>query len=179
MVLPKNKAPLLLKLNEISGLNGEKDNEAIPTAGIEAGVGSDSNSSESQSSTFESFGSQSSGATSNSSFSGRTSAYRDLQSNRSLDIKQQGPGENVKVDIIPQNKMRGYVLFGVQGSRRLQSPRTQLTHIDVETCKDDDSFFDELRIQYKTLRGYTRWIFSIWVFRTCEFIMVCSKSDKF
>lgn len=83
-------------------------------------------------------------------------------------------GNSVAVDIVPPSKMKGYVLFGVQGSRRLQSARTRLTHIDVEVFKDDDSFFDEMNVQYKTLRGYFRWMLSIWIFHTCEFIMVWS-----
>lgn len=78
----------------------------------------------------------------------------------------------VAVNIIPPSKLNGYVLFGVQGSKRLRSSKTRLTQIDLNVCKDDDSFFDEMKAQYKELRGYLRWIFSIWVFHTCEFIMV-------
>lgn len=89
--------------------------------------------------------------------------------------QEEDPSDNVviAVNIVPPSKLKGYVLFGVQGSKRLQSSKTRLTQIDLNVCKDDDSFFDEMKVQYKELRGYLRWLFSIWVFYTCEFIMVC------
>ena len=74
------------------------------------------------------------------------------------------------MDITPPSKLEGYVLFGVQGSKRLRPVKTRLTQIDVGVYQDDDRFFDELVVQYMKLRGYLRWIFSIWAFRSCEFI---------
>ena len=76
------------------------------------------------------------------------------------------------VEIVPLNSMTGFVLFGVHGSKRLQNACLRLAQIDVAVYKDDDSFFDEMSVQYRKLRGFLRRVFSIWVFQTCEFIMV-------
>ena len=76
------------------------------------------------------------------------------------------------VEIVPRSKLTGFVLFGVHGSKRLQNACLRLAQIDVAVCKDDDSFFDEMTVQYKKLRGFLRLVLSIWVFQTCEFIMV-------
>ena len=98
--------------------------------------------------------------------------------NDSLDQdEEQGAGNNkpnkeVALNIVPPSQLKGFVLFGVHGSKRLRRGKTRMAQIDVETHTDDDSFFDELVVQYKALRGYMRWIFSIWCFRTCEFVMV-------
>lgn len=76
------------------------------------------------------------------------------------------------VEIVPLSKLTGFVLFGVHGSKRLQNAFLRLAQIDIAVHKDDDSFFDEMTVQYRKLRGFLRRIFSIWVFQTCEFIMV-------
>ena len=76
------------------------------------------------------------------------------------------------VEIIPSSNTTGFVLFGVYGSKRLQSASLRLAQINVAVYSDDDSFFDEMAVQYRKLRGFLRRIFSIWVFHTCEFIMV-------
>ena len=76
------------------------------------------------------------------------------------------------VDIVPPSKLTGFVLFGVYGSKRLQSACLRLAQIDVVVHNDDDSFFDEMVVQYQKLRGFFRRVFSIWVFHTCDFIMV-------
>ena len=81
-------------------------------------------------------------------------------------------GAGTAVDIVPPSRLTGFVLFGVHGSKRLQSACLRLAQIDVTVYKDDDSFFDEMTVQYKKLRGFVRLVFSIWVFHTCEFIMV-------
>ena len=83
-------------------------------------------------------------------------------------------GAGTAVDIVPPSRMTGFVLYGVHGSKRLQSACLRLAQIDVAVCKDDDSFFYEMTVQYKRLRGFIRRVFSIWVFHTCEFMMVCS-----
>lgn len=88
--------------------------------------------------------------------------------------RAQPPGSEVTVDIHPPSRLEGYVLFGVQGSKRLQPAKTRLTQIDVGLCQDDDRFFDEMAVRYINLRGYLRWIFSIWAFRSCEFIRASS-----
>ena len=75
------------------------------------------------------------------------------------------------IEIMPSSKMTGFVLFGVHGSKRLQSAYLRLAQIDV-AGKDDDSFFDEMIVQYKKLRGFLRRNFSIWIFHTCDFIRV-------
>ena len=76
------------------------------------------------------------------------------------------------VEIVPLSNLTGFVLFGVRGSKRLQSVCLRLAQIDVAVYKDDDSFFDEMTVQYRKLRGFLRRVFSVWVFQTCEFIMV-------
>lgn len=116
--------------------------------------------------------SQSSSVTSGSGLSDQPDEDPDSDDGRKSFEKGLKTNKSVAVDIIPPSKMKGYVLFGVQGSKRLRSAKTRLAQIDVEVYKDDDSFFDELVVQYKKLRGYFRWIFSIWAFRTCELIMV-------
>ena len=61
-----------------------------------------------------------------------------------------------------------FILFGVQGPRRT----LELDQIDCESCSSDQKFFRELRQRYPKLRGYLRWIFSVWRFRTCDFVKV-------
>lgn len=75
------------------------------------------------------------------------------------------------VDIVPSSSFTGFVLFGVHGSQRLQSAYLRLAQIEVSD-KDDDEFFDEMIVEFRRLRGFIRRTFSIWVFHTCEFIMV-------
>lgn len=82
------------------------------------------------------------------------------------------PDKDVAVSIVPESRLKGFLLFGIHGSKRLQPGKIRLAQIDVEVHRDDDSFFDEIVMQYKKMRGYMRWIFSIWCFRTCEFIVV-------
>lgn len=81
-------------------------------------------------------------------------------------------GTSTAIDIIPPGNLIGFVLFGVHGSKRLQNANLRLAQIDVAVYRDDDSFFDEMIVQYRKLRGCLRRFFSIWVFYTCEFIMV-------
>ena len=76
------------------------------------------------------------------------------------------------VDIVPLSNLTGFVLFGVHGSKRLQNACLRLAQIDVAVYNNDDSFFDEMTVQYGKLRGFLRRVFSIWIFETCEFIMV-------
>lgn len=89
-----------------------------------------------------------------------------------LGKKYEPSGTSTAVDIIPPSNLVGFVLFGVHGSKRLQNANLRLAQIDVAVYKDDDSFFDEMFVQYQKLRGFLRRIFSIWVFHTCEFVMV-------
>ena len=83
-------------------------------------------------------------------------------------------GSSTTIAIVPSSNLTGFVLFGVLGSKRLQNARLRLAQIDVALFKDDDSFFDEMNVQYKKLRGFLRRTFSVWVFHTCNFIMVVS-----
>ena len=89
-----------------------------------------------------------------------------------LENEVRPPDHGVALTMVPESKIKGYILFGVQGSCRLHSARTRLAQIDVAEHKHDDSFFDELRLQYRKLRGECRWIFSIWGFGSCEFTKV-------
>ena len=82
--------------------------------------------------------------------------------------------KDLALEIVQPSPLRGFVIFGVHGSRRLQELRVRLAQIDVEVFKSDDDFFDEMTAQYRELRGYMRWVFSIWIFRTCELVVVCS-----
>lgn len=86
--------------------------------------------------------------------------------------KTEPSGTSTAVDIIPPSSLVGFVLFGVHGSKRLHNASLRLAQINVAAYKDDDSFFEEMNVQYQTLRGFLRRVFSIWIFHTCEFIMV-------
>jgi len=98
----------------------------------------------------------------------------DAESDNNRKRGEPAPNENkcVAIDIDPPSKLKGFVLFGVQGSKRLQPARTRLAQIDIEVYKDDNTFFDEMAVQYTTLRGLIRGLFSIWGFRSCELISV-------
>ena len=133
---------------------------------------SDSSSSDSQTSSLEYSGGRSSPATSDSSFTDLPSNDKESGNDGPTDEKLGDSGQSSSIEIVPPSKMRGYIIFGVQGARRLYCLRTRIAQIDMAIIKDDDSFFDDLRVQYKKLRGYCRYVFSIWVFRTCEFNMV-------
>ena len=76
------------------------------------------------------------------------------------------------ISIVPRSRMKGFVLFAVYGGRRLLGGRLRLAQIDVRKYPDDDKFFTEVAVQYKNLRGFFRWHFSIWKFHTCIFSMV-------
>ena len=82
------------------------------------------------------------------------------------------PGRGVVLDIVGCNRMKGFVLFAVEGAKRLRGARLRLVQIDIEIYKDDDIFFGELRVQYRKLRGFIRQALSIWTFMTCEFVEV-------
>lgn len=83
-----------------------------------------------------------------------------------------GASGGTAVNINPSSRINGFVLFGVKGSRRLRSARTRLAQIDTRIHKDDDSFFDEMAVQFKKLRGGVRYLFSIWAFGSCETVVV-------
>jgi hypothetical protein len=68
--------------------------------------------------------------------------------------------------------MEGFILFAVYGAPRLQSGRLRLAQIDIKKHAHDDSFFDEMAVQFKRLRGLFRWYLSIWIFQACTFSMV-------
>lgn len=73
------------------------------------------------------------------------------------------------VSIVPQSRMKGFVLFAVYGGQRLRPGRLGLAQIDIRRYSDDDSFFTEMAVQYKRLRGFFRWHFSIYKFHACSF----------
>lgn len=89
-------------------------------------------------------------------------------------FEKAGPSvTGIVLDMTGLNRLKGFVIFAVQGAKRLQDVRTRLAQIDVELHNDDDSFFKEMKIQYQTLRGSLRRLFSVWTFMTCEFVEVC------
>lgn len=118
-------------------------------------------SSSSQISRSQSSDGRSSPATSDTGCSSPPSDNADGDDDGLSEQEKDPSGDIVAVEIVPPSKLNGYVLFGVQGSKRLRSSKTRLTQIDLHVCKDDDTFFDEMKVQYKELRGYLRWIFSI------------------
>jgi hypothetical protein len=71
------------------------------------------------------------------------------------------------------NGLKGFVIFAVQGAKRLQTTRTRLAQIDIGLHHDDDNFFNGMKVQYQILRGSLRRVLSIWTFMTCEFVEVC------
>jgi len=87
-------------------------------------------------------------------------------------------GGEASVSVVPHSKMKGFVLFAVDGAKRLQSGRLRLSHVNVGIHADDDSFFRQMAVQYKLLRGFFRWHFSIWKFQACKFVMVCQSPLK-
>jgi hypothetical protein len=68
--------------------------------------------------------------------------------------------------------MEGFVLFSAEGAPHLQSSRLRLTQIDTKEFSHDDTFFDEMVIQCRNLRGWLRWYLSPWVFETGRFSKV-------
>jgi len=128
----------------------------------------------SQVSRSQSSDSRSSPSTTDTGFSSPPSDNAEGDDNGSSEQEHDASDDVVTVDIVPPSKLNGYILFGLQGSKRLHSSKTRLAQIDVNVCKDDDSFFDEMKVQFQLLRGHIRWIFSIWIFQACEFVMVCS-----
>ena len=85
---------------------------------------------------------------------------------------QRAPDDNTTIEINALGKIKGFVLLGVKGAKRLRGARTRLAQIDTETYKDDDSFFDEMAVQFKKLRGCMRYFFSIWAFGSCQLVVV-------
>ncbi|MCJ1460740.1 hypothetical protein MMC28_011122 [Mycoblastus sanguinarius] len=132
-----------------------------------------SNTDSSERSDSQSSGNQSSPQTSDNGSPSQPNDGGSSAGDASSDGDAGSPKSGTVLDIMPPSRLKGFVLFGVQGSKRLRSARTYLAQIDVAVFKDDDSFFDELGVQYKSLRGYFRWIFSIWEFYTCEFVIEC------
>lgn len=128
--------------------------------------------SENNSSTSASRSSESGSSLGRSSPASSESGSSDQPDEEGSDKEIIPPRTSIAIDIVPESNLTGFVLFGVHGSKRLQNASLRLAQIDVALYKDDDSFFDEMAVQYKKLRGFLRWIFSIWVFHTCEFIMV-------
>ncbi len=156
-----------------SGATVPVKDAVLPSSSTFAGHGAASNSSSSsQISGSRSSDGRSSPATSDTGCSSPPSDNAECDDDGLSEQEKDHSDNVVAVNIVPPSKLIGYVLFGVEGSKRLRSSKTRLTQIDLNVCKDDDSFFDEMKVQYKELRGYLRWTFSIWVFHTCEFIMV-------
>ena len=70
--------------------------------------------------------------------------------------------------LMPQlNELR--VLFAIQGSRQT----LELAQIDTVKHTQDDSFFSQMKEDYKEHRGFFRYWLSFWRFRHCTFVKVC------
>ncbi|KAH8821287.1 hypothetical protein F5884DRAFT_850522 [Xylogone sp. PMI_703] len=59
-----------------------------------------------------------------------------------------------------------FILFGVKGNRRT----LELAQIDVKQLHDDADFFMILRNNYRELRGFWKYWFSVWTLRHCDFV---------
>ncbi|KAL2050853.1 hypothetical protein ABVK25_008914 [Lepraria finkii] len=59
-------------------------------------------------------------------------------------------------NIVRPSTLRGLILFGGLGAKRLRNARLRLAQIDVAIFIDDNSCFDEMMVRYKKLRGYMR-----------------------
>ena len=121
---------------------------------------------------IQSSASQLSSAISNDDTSDLPENISDQDKTNGPDGRESQPKKEVALNIVPKSHLKGLVLFGVHGSKRLRRGKIRMAQVDLEIHKDDDSFFDEITAQYRNLRGYMRWIFSIWCFRTCELIKV-------
>ena len=157
-------------LGDNNALTAGASSKLTPTALVVSDSGSSTNSSERSGS--QSSPDRSSSATSEGSLSDQVEDEQDSNDQITPDKGARPPGRSVAIDIVRPSTLRGFILFGVLGAKRLRNSRLRLAQIDVAVFIDDDSFFDEMTVQYKKLRGYMRWIFSIWQFRTCEFVMV-------
>lgn len=99
---------------------------------------------------------RSSSATSESSLSDQAEDEQDSDDQMTPDKGARPPGRGVAVDIVRPSTLRGLILFGVLGAKRLRNARLRLAQIDVAIFIDDDSYFDEMMVRYKKLRGYMR-----------------------
>ncbi|KAK3171634.1 hypothetical protein OEA41_003718 [Lepraria neglecta] len=156
-------------LGDNNALIAGASSKLTPTALVVSDRGSSTNSSERSGS--QSSPDRSSSVTSEGSLSDQAEDEQGSDDQITPDKGARPPGRSVAVDIVRPSTLRGFILFGVLGAKRLRNARLRLAQIDVAIFIDDDSFFDEMMVQYKKLRGYMRWIFSIWQFRTCEFVM--------
>ena len=75
---------------------------------------------------------------------------------------------------LPQSKQL-FVLFTVKGARRTP----EVAQINAQDYSDDGRFFVKPRSEYKSLRGYLRYWFSIWTLSHCDFIKVLLLTSKF
>lgn len=62
-----------------------------------------------------------------------------------------------------------FVLFGVKGTRRTP----ELAQMNTYNYATDGEFFEDLKKEYRGLRGYLRYWFSVWQFSHCDFVKVC------
>jgi hypothetical protein len=94
-------------------------------------------------------------------------------SRQSGNLPRGGPGTANTQSALQVNLNAGvspelYVLFGVQGKRRT----LELAQIEVKEDKDDKAFFQDIRQEYRRLRGFLRYWLSIWQLRHCDFVKV-------
>lgn len=73
-----------------------------------------------------------------------------------------------QISIIMPKINEAYVLFGVKGTRRT----LELAQINARKHTNDNAFFWDMRKQYRELRGFLRYWFSIWRLSHCDFVKV-------
>lgn len=73
-----------------------------------------------------------------------------------------------QISINMPQKNEAFVLFGVKGTRRT----LELAQINARKYVNDSAFFWDMRKQYRELRGFLRYWFSIWRFSHCDFVKV-------
>ena len=158
--------------HENDGIPSSARNSLGPKVIVLADAESTGSSSSGRRSRGQSSISGSSSATSDGGSSDEPDEDRDRDHCQEAGADPSGCGKEVVLDIVASSQMQGFVLFGVEGAKRLQPTRTRVTQMDIEKLKDDDNFFSELVTQYRNLRGFFRRVFSIWSFRTCKLIVV-------
>ena len=80
------------------------------------------------------------------------------------------------MDINEAGRLKGVILFAARGAQRLRAARIRLAQINSEVYTDDDSFFDEVVVQFRRLRGWMRYLFSIYTFESCQLVVVSAYS---
>lgn len=89
-------------------------------------------------------------------------------SNQSVPNIRMGNQQGFHTHIETEDDIHHFVLFGVKRNRRT----LELAQIDTAKYQDDSAFFCGLRENYRQLRGFVRYWFSIWQLSHCDFVKV-------